>query len=256
MLTAHDAHGTKLIAWATEKHQGPFRCPGCASEVVLKKGAIKVHHFAHRPPVTCRMGMGETALHLQAKKEIFEALQGFPGVEDLELERDFGISRADVYARIRGTPVAIELQRSDLTVQALAQRTANYHRLGIAVLWVGVRSEAPSPMRYAPRAWERWCHAAYFGRVYYWVKGQILSVMHFAPYHIDVEAKSWHDSDGTEHSGGGYLRVSKRWRRLKFGQPVHIAMHFQRQQRGAWRGGDIIVPDCTLYVDQQAKWWG
>jgi len=43
-------NGVKSVAWKTEKSEGPFRCPGCAGEVILKKGKVKEHHYAHKPP--------------------------------------------------------------------------------------------------------------------------------------------------------------------------------------------------------------
>ena len=135
MLTAlRQSDSAKVLARASEKSEAPFLCPRCRRELVLRKGRIKVHHFAHKPPVTCALGKGETEQHLKAKLEIFDALRTEPNVSELELEKDLGMSVADVYARISGVPVAVEIQRSELSVNDIVARTKNYHRLGIAVL--------------------------------------------------------------------------------------------------------------------------
>lgn len=256
MLTAtRDLDGIKVLARSSERVESPFSCPHCRQEVVLRKGSIKVHHFAHKPPVTCSLGIGESEQHLRAKMEIFDSLRHEPNVTDLELEKDFGVSVADVYALISGTRVAVEVQRSSLSVNDIIARTQNYHRLGIAVLWLGLPCSDLTTEKYAPAAWERWCHAAYFGRVYYWDGGQTLQAVHFNPYSIHVESRSWHDWDGSERSAGGYDRTSKRWRTPLHGAPVLLSRSFQRSTRAPWSGGTVLVPLCTLYVDQQVKWW-
>lgn len=256
MLTAtRQSDNTKVLARQTEKVDAPFSCPRCVGEVILRKGQIKVHHFAHKPPVTCSLGQGETEQHLRAKLAIYDALLPKENVTDLEIEEDFGTSVADIFARIDGKPVAVEIQRSALSVNDIVARTRNYHRLGIAVLWVGVLSSNLSTEQYSPRAWEKWCHAAYFGRVYYWESGESFLAVHFDPFDLYVNESSWHDSSGYEQSAGGYYRTSKRWRTPLYGKPVQLSMFFERQNRAAWSGGTVVVPPCTLYVDMQPKWW-
>jgi competence protein CoiA len=255
MLTAiRLSDSTKVLARVSERPEAPFICPLCRREVILRKGKIKVHHFAHKPPVLCSLGAGETEAHHRAKLAIYDALKKEPHVTDVELEKNLGGSIADVYARIAGVQVAVEIQRSALTVNEIVSRSEKYHRLHIAVLWIGLASPALESQRYTPRAWEKWCHAAYFGRVYYWEDGQILRVAHFDPFHIHVESSTWYQ-DGQEQSAGGYDRISKRWRTPKLGIPVLLAHGFNLNVRAAWSKGAVSVPACTLYVDRQPKWW-
>jgi competence protein CoiA len=255
MLTAiRQSDATKVLARVSERFEAPFVCSLCRREVILRKGKIKVHHFAHKPPVNCSLGKGETEAHHRAKLAIYDALRAEPHVADVELEKDLGGSVADVYARVSGLPVAIEIQRSSLTVNEIVVRTERYHRVGIAVIWVGLPTADLSSQRYAPRAWEKWCHAAYFGRVYYWESGQILRVVHFDHYYIHVASSTWYQ-DGQEQSAGGYDRISKRWRTPKLGVPALIARSFHANTRAAWTGGTVTVPACTLYIDRQPKWW-
>ena len=255
MLTAIRQSDTiKVLARDSTIAEAPFLCPQCTKELILRKGRIKVHHFAHKPPVTCSFGAGETEQHFRAKLGIFDALREQSNVAELEIEKDFGTSVADVYARISGVAVAIELQRSALSVSDITARTRNYHRLGIAVVWLGLPASLPVETKYSPKAWEKWCHAAYFGRVYFWSHGQVIQPVHFDSYHIHVAATSWYE-DGSEQSAGGYDKRSKRWRTPRPGVPMLLSQHFSARQRPAWSGGTVSIPQCTLYVDQQSKWW-
>lgn len=45
MLVAEDEKNIRYHAWETDKRQGPFHCPECGSEVILKKGIIRAHHL-------------------------------------------------------------------------------------------------------------------------------------------------------------------------------------------------------------------
>lgn len=255
MLTAtRQSDNAKVSAWETEKTEAPFFCPQCQSELTLHKGRIKIHHFAHKPQVSCPRGAGETQEHLRAKMEIFNALRNEPNVSDLELEKDFGISVADVYARISGTPVAVEIQRSRLTVKKITSRTQNYNQLGIAVLWAGLPTYDQHTEKYSPRAWEKWCHAAYYGRVYYWLGGQAFQPVHFSTYSIYVNERTWYE-DGVEKYAGGYSRVSKRWSTLQFGHPAFLSSNFHKNQRPAWSKETTDVPECSIYIDKQDRWW-
>ena len=255
MLTAlRSADNAKLLARAASKAEAPFVCPACHREVVLHKGLIRVHHFAHKARVTCRLGVGETEDHLLTKLSLFDALRAEPNVQDVELEKRFGTCVADVYAVISGVPVAIEIQRSALAVGEITARTAAYHRLGIAVLWIGIPNGDLGLSRYSPAAWERWCHAAYFGRVYYWAGGQTLRPVHYAPLALRVAESSWR-KNGQVFSGGGYDRRSKRWRAPQAGKPVLVSDGFRKICRTGWASGSVQIPECTLFIDEQPRWW-
>lgn len=257
MLTAkHNLASTHVFARDVQKSDVPFICPSCGKEVILHKGNIKIHHFQHKPPVTCSRGEGESQLHYMIKLAIYDSLKLETNVTDVEVEKDFGIATADVFARIDGIPVAIEVQRSKLSVQSITSRTANYNRLNIAVLWVALPFSELATKKYSPSAWEKWVHAANYGRVYYWQSGQILRAVHFGEHKLHVQSSSWFESGGEERSSGGYYRRSKRYRTPAFGRDVEISKRFQLKYRSApYAQGTIVVPSCRLYLDSQAKWW-
>jgi competence protein CoiA len=255
MLAANcQPSGLKILARDAQREQAPFTCPGCAAEVILRKGPIRIHHFAHKAPTSCRLGFGETQDHRLVKLAIHDALSAEANVTVLELEKRLPGSIADIYAVISGVSVAIEVQRSVLGIEGIAARTANYHRLGIAVIWVALPDGELDFERYSPSAWERWCHAAYFGRVYYWMQGQVLRPVHYASVALHVPQQTWRRA-GREHSAGGYDRRSKLWVRPMAGMPMTLSAHFQRRVRPAWSGGKLAIPDCTLFIDNQRIWW-
>ena len=255
MLTAtRVGDAAKVFAVESENSHGPFACPRCHRELSLRKGRIKVHHFAHKPPVTCSHGKGETEAHRQAKFEIYGALRREPNVSVVELEKDFGMSVADVYACIDGAHVAVEIQRSNLSVNEIIRRTENYHRYGVAVLWAGLHRPALLDRKFSPQAWEKWCHAAYYGRVYYWDSGQVFRVYHFGEYKLHVSSSTWYEG-GSEMSAGGYERRSKRWRTPVPGVPCVLSGSFRSKFRDSWSGPKVAIPACTLYGDIGQKWW-
>ncbi|MCI5145428.1 MAG: hypothetical protein D3923_07820 [Candidatus Electrothrix sp. AR3] len=105
---------SKVFASSSDKSDGPFHCAGCGHELNIRKGRIKVHHFAHKPPYHCQRGEGETEAHRKCKESIYNALLSSPGVTNLDVERDFGSVISDVFCTIRNIHVAIEIQRSKL----------------------------------------------------------------------------------------------------------------------------------------------
>ncbi len=92
MLSANDQQGDLVIAWEVTKTQGPFFCPECQEQVIVKKGSYKIHHFAHQPSSDCTYGTGESEEHRQAKYHIYEALRHHPDVTKLAIERPLKVS--------------------------------------------------------------------------------------------------------------------------------------------------------------------
>lgn len=115
---------------------GPFACLVCGDPVALKTGRNRVNHFAHINPVACQFAEGESEEHRRCKRAIYEALKAHPEAENVALEVALGEVRPDISATIRGVPVAIEVQLSNLPLDTILCRTIEYFRKGIYVLWL------------------------------------------------------------------------------------------------------------------------
>lgn len=254
MLTAIRASDNSLVrATHQTKAHGPFLCPDCGAEVSLNRGTITVPHFSHRGIRVCRNSAGETSAHRKTKLAIYEALLAHPEVSGVELERPFGTVRADVFALIRGLPVAIEVQISTLSPEAIAYRTAEYARKGIYVLWLLEWTGALEAYRYSPRRFERWLHAAYFGRVYYWQSGFTVIPYQFRDKHTHVERRVWKDSRGRTHRAGGYDRTSKRFKIAVRGRSLDIVRDFVGTDRAPWRSETVVVPEAKILLDTRRE---
>src|SRR5438552_834390 len=82
--------------------------------------------------------------------------------------------------------------------------TEPYSRRGIFLRWLAQWDPSLDSGRYSSSVWERWLHAAYLGRIYYWKEGLTVIPYHMAPYSTYVEESSWYSSSGDEMSAGGY----------------------------------------------------
>ena len=247
--------GVTVEAWSQRESSGPFACPSCGSEVILRGGRRRLDHFAHVAERKCPHDLGESENHRRCKAEIWVCLKEAPRVVDLQLERPLGEVRADVSANINGVPVAIEVQLSNLSVADITRRTKEYTRRGIYVLWLARWKPALDSGRYSPKPWERWLHAAYYGRVYYW-RGQTTVVpYHFDPGHVQVPTRTWYDRRGKKKSARGYSRRSLRWIRPVRGQVLNLLNDFNARNRDWWKGGDMEIPPSKLYCDFRPVFW-
>ncbi|HJU55535.1 MAG TPA: competence protein CoiA family protein [Pyrinomonadaceae bacterium] len=244
MLTAaKEDGGQKVAAWEVERADGPFRCFCCRQIVRLRKGEIKAPHFAHVPPVTCEYGTGESEAHRRCKIALFENLSVDARVRKCEMERNLGTVRPDVSAYINEVPVAIEVQLSNLPLQRIQFRTAEYARKGIYVLWLPLYSSELKEELYSLRPWEAWLHAAYFGRVYYWLDGLRVRPVHFRDYYRRRRGRT-----------RDYEQLARRKVPID-GQEALLCDDFRPVNRAAWSGRHISIPPAKLFMDTQPDWY-
>jgi competence protein CoiA len=207
-------------------------------------------HFAHKSPVVCAYGRGESDLHRRCKLEIYEALLREPDVTNVALERRMGTNRPDVSAYINGVPVAIEVQISALSLETIIYRTEEYGRKGIYVLWLPQwRPCLAEGVRYSPRLWEKWVHAAYFGRVYYWLQGVKVARYRFEPYLKRVSSASWYSKDGKRIEAPDYTRHSRRYRTPVRDGTFNFVKSFFPKKREAWTSTRLSVPASKLFMN-------
>ncbi len=165
MLSAWNQSGEGVLAEEVELADGPFCCPACRQELILKKGRKVVAHYAHWPDAECEYtNEGESEEHRLAKREIRKELLQVPGVTDVRLERYLREVRPDVSFVLNGQLVAIEIQLSLLSPEKIEWRTTAYARRNIAVLWMPSFSMELFEQRYAPKDWERYLHRMLYVR--------------------------------------------------------------------------------------------
>ena len=280
MLVAVDKNNKRNISWITEKSQRPFYCPTCKDEVILKKGKIREDHFAHKPFVDCIYAGGESQKHYKAKRIIYTALNNYRGCTKCDIERQLDGVRPDVSLCIGKTYVAIEIQKSNIDIDEICRRTSQYTKLGIHILWI-IPDTMPNNISYIedqrlqvwrPMEWQKYIHAMYFGRLYFWQYGAVVKPIHLNEYKyykeagnwvedfyenegVDLEGTCWHDENHPEAEYGGYWKTSKTKKVLSIGQPVHIVEAFTGILRPSFKSKNWSIPISKVWIDNQEKWW-
>jgi len=237
-----------------------YVCPKCWCSVILKRGRIKIAHFAHKPPTDCTWAKGETQAHLQAKKMFRDSFVS----RSLRAEVEFIVPslpndrRADVMVwSPSGQQAAIELQHTSIQPEAIEKRAFSYALEGIAQAWIPflppkimARAETGKGSgnlfveKYPARRFERWAHAFHFGRLWFYDPTQkVLWRGHFNDHQIWVYYSDFYSSDGEEMSAGGYPRFSKRWKDLILRGPYTVdQVKIKIRQRKAWQTDRYRIP--------------
>lgn len=245
MLTALTRNG-EVYAWDVGKEDGPFFCPECPGEMILKQGYLKTDHFAHRVTAGCTYGTGESEAHRQAKYEIYQALQHHPEVTKLQLERrletPLGNVRPDVsFCLANKHYIAIEVQLSKLSPDDIASRTQRYKAKKVHVLWMPPYYTDLEAESYSPKAWEWYLHTLYYGRVYYWYEGETVQPVKLEPYDLAPRQIQY-----GENRGQWYNPVSKRYRTPVFLPQAHVT-EMQPITREAWQNETFNFPAAWLW---------
>lgn len=226
MLGALNSDRTKQYAHLAKKTDGPFVCPACTGEVILKKGPIKIHHFAHKAKSNCKHGSGESESHRKAKINIYEYLKQFGGKYlELEMEKILPGYTPDVYIKYSDFAIAFEIQKSAIGLNEIKERTLKYSNAGIYCLWLLIGEDGPEEdqERYSPSVWELWLYELYNNLYYIYESGEILA-WSFEPCQLYRE--DGYNQDGEEFSG--YYYVSKRYRTAYVSGQVELSRDFKR----------------------------
>lgn len=253
--------GNRIEADIAER--GPeYVCPDCKQSVILKRGRIKIAHFAHKPPTDCTWAKGETQAHLESKKLFRDSFAS----RGLRAEVEFIVPslpndrRADVMVWSPShKQAAIELQHSNIGIEEIEKRAFSYVREGIAQAWIPflrskVMAEAERQKggnsgdllikKYPARPFERWAHAFHLGRLWFYdPKQKALWRGHFDKHEIWVEGSNWYSSDGEEMSAGDFFRISKRWKELTLWGPYTVdQIKIKIEPRKVWRTDRYKLP--------------
>ncbi len=122
-----------------------------------------------------RESKNESIYHITAKNFVYSTLPK-SNIELISLEKRIENRRAEIFIKyLNGKRVAIEVQNSYIRVGDLIQRTKDYNKQGIYVLWI-LNGEGPcvASKKYPQNiknvminSLENYLHKIYYGRVYY-----------------------------------------------------------------------------------------
>lgn len=258
----------KVHASSVTKAEGPFFCPSCLSDAVVRKCSEKIDHFAHNARKSPIIKRKDQMLHNKCRDIICSLLNdNFPdgkweterpikGNEEKKLKSII----PDISGRIGNVPVAIEVQASAYTINKIANKTIEYYKRGVAVLWVIPLFQEFGVEPFRPRLFEKYLHSMYFGRVYYWTEAneKLLLPIHYSPTTRWIEESSWYDVDAQEERAeGGFLLPYKTIKVPKFGDYVDITKSFQADNRQFFspKNTKKAIPECIIFKDTQPNWW-
>jgi competence protein CoiA len=165
MLIAHDDANARTPARLADREM-PYHCPECLMNVILKRGRVKVAHYAHKPGDESCPNAGESIRHLFLKERLFGLLA--QQSDGAEVEWPLPGLRADILATFKGRVVAFEVQVSAVPLEELQDKLRRYTELGIACIYVidGDLIRTNEEQEFRCPKWIRALHALNFGRVY------------------------------------------------------------------------------------------
>lgn len=245
MLRAMNSQKQSVFASCVFKEDAPFFCPSCTCSVTLRRGDIRIPHFAHLPSSPCPYARKDSPLIHQAKFKLFSYLESDPDCSNVEIEREVFGYRPDISLRVNNVPVIMEFIADDEELPEVQQRNALFMKKGIAMLWIrAVKSRPSSNKKYISTEVERYLHALYFGRLYFWYPDLD---QHVLPIHFHTPEFGY---------GGTYERGThaRKGQMLLPGEIEHIT-NLQASFRRRTQWGEHVLPAGNLWMDQQGPWW-
>ena len=263
MLRALNKNNIGHLAWDADKKNKPYFCPNCQKEVILRQGAIKIDHFAHKPPIECIYGSGESEIHYRIKKQIYEYLNIKGNCEKCEIERNLETVRPDISLYIDKIPVAIEIQKSTIDIRIIKKRMLEYYKKKISVLWI-IPEKEPSLQyhekedEFVHRAleWEVYLHALNYGKLYYWQGDNTIKAYHFDSFRIYKDASEWYNEYGDLEGAGGYHYYAKKLKLCTTDDKLlYIEKDFNKTFHKYYSNDNIDIPECFIFNDKFGSWW-
>ncbi|MBI2061992.1 MAG: hypothetical protein HYT87_19810 [Nitrospirae bacterium] len=134
LVAIHEGERTAARAASRGDH---YQCPVCSELVILRKGTVRVPHFAHKAHSTC-VNHGKTPRHYQMQETVHEHLAKDPDNRSVQMERFFPkIMRvADVYFERSGYPYVVECQVSPIDPREIRARETDYAKAGAKIIWI------------------------------------------------------------------------------------------------------------------------
>ena len=242
------------------KKDGPFYCEDTFEELIVRKCVEKIDHFAYKSR-TSPTAKRESELHKKCKEELLQILKKtFPeGKWEAERQnfnenKEKGYKRVvpDLSGKINKKGVIIEIQKSTLSVKKIQHRTEQYSKRGGYILWIIPLVEELGNKNFRPRLFERFLHIMYYGRVYYWYRGNgtKLIPVHFGTAERWIEESTWFDENGEEQISGGYDKPFLRVKKPEYGKIVDLTTDFKFDDRKAFEleNDKLSAPKSKIFM--------
>lgn len=114
-----------------------YFCPSCSGKVILKRGALKVAHFAHCSHSCAAFSEGETNEHLAGKRLLVRMWQQVTPQVELEAYQADLRQRPDVLCNFTtGQSLALEFQCAPLSISQMIHRSTGYQNAHFKYLWL------------------------------------------------------------------------------------------------------------------------
>lgn len=249
------------------KEDGPFYCPKCMSPAIVRKCSEKEDHFAHKPRLSPVLTTKDQSLHTECKNSICKYLSEKHPEGKWEVERPIYGNREkgtktvvpDISGRINNIPIAIEVQKSTYTLGKIKDKTEQYYKWGIYVLWIIPLREDLGNDGFRPRLFEKYLHAMYYGRAYYWIptKPNKLLPVHFSYSARYIEPTSFFDENGEEQNYDGGYRLYKTIKKPNYNGFIDIATDLKKVEKPLFRNPKWKedIPACKIMMDTKEQWW-
>jgi len=144
MIIALDKHENQINLFEMKsstdsfeiKKLGPFKCPICKNEVLLKSGMKRRAHFAHISVSECENARKESKEHYDGKYDLYGYFRRIGGKVTIEKYLQSIQQRPDILVEFNKYEICIEYQCSIIPLQQIIDRTKSYHDISLKVLWI------------------------------------------------------------------------------------------------------------------------
>lgn len=130
MLFALDHNNQRVYIEETKSNQN-YYCPYCGEELIVRKGDVRVHHFAHKNRECIDTWQKDGSYNMSLWHNEWQNC--FPKInQEIKLSQGNIMHRADVLVN----RTVIEFQRSSISINNFNNRNQFYTQLGYRVVWL------------------------------------------------------------------------------------------------------------------------
>lgn len=147
MLVALDPNNKRVYAdecskWDMNGNRIHYKCPECGAQLVLKRGEIKIPHFAHERNCSCDLATptGESRKHERMKYYMKRIMERDNDCIKSEIEWPIKNRIADYYCEIMYLGVrkriAVECIYGNYDIYDFVSKNVDYRKMGVYTLWI------------------------------------------------------------------------------------------------------------------------